>query len=109
MIHPVQPPWKRLKFVVAQTKSSPAVKSAYDVSIKDCLQKPSTASLNYEEEKLVTHFVRCKQNTSSDKLSGANRSTTSDIKKKKNQKSEETVGRCFFSIEEEENKTIRSD
>ena len=42
-------PRKRLKFVDAQTQSSPAVKSAYDVSVKDCLQKPSTASLNYEE------------------------------------------------------------
>ena len=61
-------PRKRLKFVDAQTQSSPAVKSAYDVSVKDCLQKPYTASLNHEEEKLVTHFVRRKLNTSADKL-----------------------------------------
>ena len=51
-------PRKRLEFVDVQTQSSPAVKSAYDASIKDCLHKPSTAPLNYEEEKLVTHFVR---------------------------------------------------
>ena len=82
MIHPVQPPWKRLKFVDAQTKSSPAVKSAYDASMKNCLQKPSTAPLNYEDAKLVTHFVRHKLNTSSDKLSDAKQEDTSDMKKK---------------------------
>lgn len=43
----------------------------YDDSIKDCLQKPSNVPLNYEEEKLRTHFVRRKLNTSWDKLPSA--------------------------------------
>ena len=102
-------PRKRLRFVDAQTQSSPAVKSAYDASIKDCLQKPSAAPLNYEEEKLVTHFVRCKLNTSSDKLTVRCKTGGQPLILRKNQEIEETVERCLISIGEEGNKTIRSD
>ena len=68
--------------MMLKLKSSPAVKSAHDVSVKNCLQKPSTASLNYEDAKLVTHFVRRKLNTSSHKLSGAKQEDNLGYEKK---------------------------